>query len=91
MQHAFLVYLRMLCSSSPRKPIASLKGCNFNEPAEGPLDLYAPRYVKGSGREKVGLCPICVEPPRRGGEGKKLLLKTKVSAYSKQSSPDPIS
>ena len=49
------------------------------------MDLYTPRFVKGSGSEKVGLCPICVEPISRGGEGTRMILKTKVSAYSKSS------
>ncbi|KAF8319436.1 hypothetical protein DL93DRAFT_2053848, partial [Clavulina sp. PMI_390] len=53
----------------------------FNAPSH-PLDLYTPRYVKGSGSDKVGLCPICVEPISRGGEGTKQFLKTKVSAYN---------
>lgn len=53
----------------------------FNSPSHA-LDLYTPRYVKGSGSDKVGLCPICIEPISRGGEGTKLFLKTKVSAYS---------
>ncbi|KAF8328834.1 uncharacterized protein EI90DRAFT_3290368 [Cantharellus anzutake] len=53
----------------------------FNPPA-GPMDLYTPRFVKGSGSEKVGLCPVCVEPVSRGGEGTKVILKTKVSAYN---------
>lgn len=51
------------------------------------MDLYTPRYVKGSGSDKVGLCPICIEPISRGGEGNKLFLKTKVSAYSKFPNP----
>lgn len=45
------------------------------------LDLYTPRFVKGKGTEKVGLCPICVEPPSRGGEKKKLWLAMKFSAF----------
>jgi hypothetical protein len=45
------------------------------------LDLYTPRFVKGKGTEKVGLCPICVEPPERGGEKKKLWLAMKFSAF----------
>jgi len=53
----------------------------FNTPSHS-LDLYTPRYVKGSGSDKVGLCPICIEPISRGGEGTKLFLKTKVSAYN---------
>lgn len=56
----------------------------FNTPSHS-LDLYTPRYVKGSGSDKVGLCPICIEPISRGGQGTKLFLKTKVSAYSQYS------
>lgn len=53
----------------------------FNAPSSA-LDLYTPRYVRGTGGDKVGLCPICVEPIERGGEGTKMFAKTKVSAYS---------
>ncbi|KAJ7743963.1 hypothetical protein DFH07DRAFT_35052 [Mycena maculata] len=45
------------------------------------FDLYAPRFVKGKGSDKVALCPICVEAPRRGGEGKKVWLAVKFSAF----------
>ncbi|KAF5319688.1 hypothetical protein D9619_008882 [Psilocybe cf. subviscida] len=45
------------------------------------FDLYTPRFVRGKGTEKVGLCPICVEPPERGGESKKLWLAMKFSAF----------
>jgi len=44
-------------------------------------DLYTPRFVKGKGTEKMGLCPICIEPSERGGEGKKKWLAMKFSAY----------
>ena len=57
-----------------------ISGATFNEP-RFPLDLYTPRFVKGTGREKVGLCPICVEPEDRGGQNKKLWLSTKFSAF----------
>lgn len=57
-----------------------ISGATFNEP-RFPLDLYTPRFVKGTGREKVGLCPICVEPEERGGQNKKLWLSTKFSAF----------
>ncbi|KAF9511189.1 hypothetical protein BS47DRAFT_1299252 [Hydnum rufescens UP504] len=53
----------------------------FNSP-NGPLDLYTPRFVRGSGGDKVGLCPICIEPVERGGRGLKMFAKTKVSAYN---------
>jgi hypothetical protein len=57
-----------------------IAGATFNEP-RFPLDLYTPRFVKGTGREKVGLCPICVETEERGGQNKKLWLSTKFSAF----------
>jgi hypothetical protein len=55
-------------------------GGTYNPP-RSPFDLYTPRFVKGKGTEKVGLCPICVEIPKRGGEGKKLWLAMKFSAF----------
>ncbi|KAJ7227261.1 hypothetical protein GGX14DRAFT_629086 [Mycena pura] len=45
------------------------------------FDLYSPRFVKGKGADKVGLCPVCVESPHRGGEGKKVWLSLKFSAF----------
>ncbi|KAF7329033.1 hypothetical protein MVEN_02533400 [Mycena venus] len=45
------------------------------------FDLYSARFVKGRGTEKMGLCPICIEPLRRGGEGKKVWLSMKFSAF----------
>ncbi|KAH9475369.1 putative membrane protein C17A5.08 [Psilocybe cubensis] len=50
-------------------------------PPRSPLDLYTPRFVKGKGVEKVGLCPICIEPHARGGEHKKLWFAMKFSAF----------
>ncbi|KAI0363691.1 hypothetical protein BV20DRAFT_975361 [Pilatotrama ljubarskyi] len=47
-----------------------------------PFDLYTPRLVKGRGTSKVGLCPICHESVGRGGEGKKLWLSMKFSAFN---------
>jgi len=55
-------------------------GGNYNPP-RAPLDLYTPRFVKGRGVEKVGLCPICLESHERGGEKKKLWLAMKFSAF----------
>ena len=55
-------------------------GGSYNPP-KGPYDLYTPRFVKGKGRDKVGLCPICIEPVERGGEGRQLWLAMKFSAY----------
>ncbi|KAF8170679.1 hypothetical protein K438DRAFT_1684352 [Mycena galopus ATCC 62051] len=47
----------------------------------GAFDLYSARFVKGKGANKMGLCPICVEPKHRGGEGKKVWLSMKFSAF----------
>jgi Domain of unknown function (DUF4451) len=55
-------------------------GGTYNPP-RSPFDLYTPRFVKGKGADKVGLCPICIEDPERGGEGKKLWLAMKFSAF----------
>ncbi|KWU45342.1 hypothetical protein RHOSPDRAFT_28774 [Rhodotorula sp. JG-1b] len=46
-----------------------------------PLNLYWPRFVKGSGDDKCGLCPICAEPPERGGDGEQKWFKLKNSSY----------
>ncbi|KAF8888985.1 hypothetical protein BD779DRAFT_1799950 [Infundibulicybe gibba] len=51
-------------------------------PPRSALDLYTPRFVKGKGSEKVGLCPMCVEPAHRGGEDKKVWLAMKFSAFN---------
>lgn len=64
--------------SIPKEPA----NCMYNSPAHGHLDLYTPRFVKGVGSEKVGLCCICAEPKERGGEDLPLWLKMKVSSYS---------
>ncbi|KAF8621709.1 hypothetical protein AX15_007570 [Amanita polypyramis BW_CC] len=56
-------------------------GGNYNRP-RSPFDLYTPRFVKGKGAEKVGLCPICIESHIRGGEGKALWLAMKFSALN---------
>ncbi|KAA1471012.1 hypothetical protein DENSPDRAFT_892538 [Dentipellis sp. KUC8613] len=55
-------------------------GATYNPPRDA-LDLYTPRFVRGSGREKVGVCPICCESVARGGEGKVLWLSMKFSAF----------
>ncbi|KAJ7902664.1 hypothetical protein B0H14DRAFT_2667107 [Mycena olivaceomarginata] len=46
------------------------------------FDLYSARFVKGKGADKRGLCPICIEPKCRGGEGKKVWLSMKFSAFN---------
>ncbi|KAF5382893.1 hypothetical protein D9757_006299 [Collybiopsis confluens] len=55
-------------------------GGNYNYP-RGAFDLYTPRFVKGKGKDKMGLCPICIEDVERGGEGRKVWLAMKFSAY----------
>lgn len=78
-------------NSCDRKQKAPLSGAQWNPQSKeseqwSPWNLYLPRYVKGRGVDKLGLCPICVEPKSRGGEGCKRFLKMKVSAYSELSS-----
>ncbi|CAL1702434.1 unnamed protein product [Somion occarium] len=60
---------------------SGLAGSTWNEPRDA-FDLYTPRYVKGRGNTKVGLCPICCESVKRGGAGKKLWLSMKFSAFN---------
>ncbi|GAC73058.1 predicted esterase [Moesziomyces antarcticus T-34] len=47
----------------------------FNKP-RSILELYTPRFVKGVGADKVGMCPVCYE------EGQVRFFKTKFSAYN---------
>ncbi|KAF9242797.1 hypothetical protein BU15DRAFT_72453 [Melanogaster broomeanus] len=79
-----LFYLRFPVSSYLRsllpKPYPKNPGGIYNQPRDA-LDLYTPRFVKGCGTTKVGLCPICVESPSRGGKGEKVWLSMKFSAY----------
>ncbi|KAH9979575.1 hypothetical protein BGW80DRAFT_605366, partial [Lactifluus volemus] len=51
-------------------------GCTFNPPRDV-FDLYTPRFVRGSGHTKVGLCPLCTCT----GTGK-VWLSMKFSAYN---------
>ncbi|KJA22705.1 hypothetical protein HYPSUDRAFT_66920 [Hypholoma sublateritium FD-334 SS-4] len=86
----FSLFYRRFPASSYFQPINAASPCTlfevphpggiYNIP-RGALDLYTPRFVKGKGVEKVGLCPICIEPPSRGGEKKKLWLAMKFSAF----------
>ncbi|KAJ3576409.1 hypothetical protein NP233_g438 [Leucocoprinus birnbaumii] len=55
-------------------------GGTYNPPRSA-FDLYTPRFVKGKGPGKLGLCPICVEPLERGGENRKNWLAMKFSAF----------
>lgn len=62
-------------------PPGPLPGGHFNLPrAIG--DLYTPRFVRGVGRDKAGLCPICYESRARGGAGKAEWLSMKFSAFN---------
>ncbi|KAG6850360.1 hypothetical protein H0H93_014314 [Arthromyces matolae] len=55
-------------------------GGTYNPP-RSPLDLYTPRFVRGKGTSKHGLCPICLEPRARGGASSRVWLAMKFSAY----------
>ncbi|KAF8530127.1 hypothetical protein BU17DRAFT_35767, partial [Hysterangium stoloniferum] len=52
-----------------------------NQPRNA-YDLYTPRFTKGIGRTKEGVCPICFESEERGGEGRTEWLSMKFSAYN---------
>ena len=58
-----------------------------------PLNLYWPRFIKGSGDDKCGLCPICAEPPERGGDGEQKWFKVSdpppPSSRPLPATPDP--
>ncbi|KAL5513955.1 hypothetical protein ACEPAG_2716 [Sanghuangporus baumii] len=54
---------------------------HFNPPRSAE-DLYTPRFVRGVGRDKMGLCPICYESPERGGAGRAEWLSMKFSAFN---------
>ncbi|THU98531.1 hypothetical protein K435DRAFT_660675 [Dendrothele bispora CBS 962.96] len=73
----------MLISSSLSCSLFTVKfpSGTYNVPRNA-FDLYTPRMVKGKGKDKVGLCPICIESVKRGGEGKKVWLSMKFSAYN---------
>ncbi|KAH8105452.1 hypothetical protein BXZ70DRAFT_527243 [Cristinia sonorae] len=60
---------------------SGLAGTQWNRPRDV-FDLYTPRFVKGRGTQKIGVCPICCESVKRGGENKKLRLSMKFSAYN---------
>ncbi|GAO49809.1 hypothetical protein G7K_3948-t2 [Saitoella complicata NRRL Y-17804] len=69
---------------TPRANSSDWKGAvaNPNIPADMDKDnLYITRWCKGNGVEKMGLCPICCVPESKGGAGKLVWLKTKISAF----------
>lgn len=61
-------------------PPGALPGGHFNAPRSAE-DLYTPRFVRGIGRDKAGLCPICYESRERGGAGRADWLSMKFSAF----------
>ncbi|CAE6476686.1 unnamed protein product [Rhizoctonia solani] len=62
---------------------ASAKPIRHWTPNAAPyFNLYTPRFVYGKSISKVGLCAICVEPVWRGGEGRNVVLNTKISQYN---------
>ncbi|KAG6826760.1 hypothetical protein H0H87_006393, partial [Tephrocybe sp. NHM501043] len=56
-------------------------GGSYNPP-RSPIDLYTPRFTRGKGPAKQGLCPVCVEPRARGGESTRVWLAMKFSAFN---------
>ncbi|KAJ7471782.1 hypothetical protein FB451DRAFT_307355 [Mycena latifolia] len=75
-------YSRAGGSGSPCSPFGMPHpGGEYNPPRDA-FDLYTPRFVKGKGVDKIGLCPICIEQPERGGKGKKVWLAMKFSAFN---------
>ncbi|GAA5949569.1 hypothetical protein JCM3765_002707 [Sporobolomyces pararoseus] len=83
----------LLQNQAPPSPSTSSSGpfahLNLMQPppearwnkAGDPFNLYYPRLIKGSADDKCGLCPICAEPPERGGQGEHKWLKLKNSSY----------
>ncbi|GAA6059087.1 hypothetical protein JCM10212_002058 [Sporobolomyces blumeae] len=65
----------------PGIPLMSVPSDAKWNKAGDPFNLYYPRFVKGNADEKCGMCPICAEPPERGGEGEQKWLKLKNSSY----------
>ncbi|EPQ53192.1 hypothetical protein GLOTRDRAFT_95200 [Gloeophyllum trabeum ATCC 11539] len=57
----------------------------FQPPAD-PLDLYTPRFVKGVGRTKMGLCPVCCEE----GEKRWFFMKTSISPTTTRPFSPPV-
>lgn len=87
---AFPRFYRRFPVSSYYAPPGTESPCElFNVPHPGgeytpvrdPFDLYAPRFVESAGGDRRGLCPICIEPPDRGGEGKAVWLPLRTPVY----------
>ncbi|SCV68790.1 BQ2448_911 [Microbotryum intermedium] len=55
-------------------------GAKWHKGAD-PFNIYMPRIVRGSADSKEALCPVCVEPVARGGEGEEKWLKLKNSSF----------
>ncbi|KAL1943758.1 hypothetical protein VTO73DRAFT_4203 [Trametes versicolor] len=88
-ENFLLFYRRFPVSSVIAAEVATAHNITAPKAADGlanpprdAFDLYTPRFVKGRGTTKVGLCPICHERVDRGGEGKKLWLSMKFSAFN---------
>ena len=60
----------------PVSPIMDVPSdAKWNAVSSEPTNLYHPRFVVGIGDDKAGACPICIEPPERGGEAVEKWLK----------------
>jgi hypothetical protein len=72
---AFAVALQLPHPTAPTGSRSS--GARLSDPrSQGPADLYAPRWIKGIGIDKMAVCPVCFED----GDGYQW-HKTKVSQY----------
>lgn len=52
-------------------------GSIWNNKSTQVTNLYTPRFIRGKGDAKEGLCPICCESEERGGEGEMRWLKVR--------------
>ena len=65
-------------------------GAKWNAATSEPTNLYHPRFVVGIGDDKAGVCPVCIEPEERGGEGVQKWLKVSdISSTDREGIPDP--
>lgn len=69
-------YLHHLCSLDSSIKARSKRKIGERNPIENLLDLYTPRFVRGVGVKKEGLCPLCFE------EEQTCFFKTKTSQYN---------